>query len=107
MPPLDVEDLSKAHDRDVYELRLSLSKLSHDLNAAHDAIRRVEVDAAKLKEALDGLHWYRDNFECVKTVVEQSTWVKQTRHVVVWVASGIAGEILIWDTLMPFFRGQK
>jgi hypothetical protein len=107
MSPIDVDQLSKAHDRDVYELRLLISQLSHDLNAAHEAIRRVEKDADKIRESMEHLGWYRENLDCVKLVVEQSNWIKQTRHVVVWMASGIAGFIVLWDTLFPFFRSQK
>lgn len=104
MPPIDVQELAHAHHQDVYELKLLLSRATHDINAAHEANRRNEAALAELKKELDRLHWYLENLECVQEVVEQSLWVKQTRHVIVWVASGITGAVMLWHTLIQFLR---
>ena len=99
-----IDDVGRRHDKDVYELRTLIGNLSHDINAAHDAIRMIRAQQEQVVAKADKLRWYEDNIDCVKQIVEQSLWLKQTRLVVVWLASGVAGLVLLWDTLFPFLK---
>lgn len=99
-----LDDVGRRHDKDVYELRSLIANLGHDVNAAYDAIRMMRAQQEQIFAKCDKLRWYEDNLDCVKQIVEQSLWLKQTRLVVVWLASGVAGLVLLWDTLFPFLR---
>lgn len=99
-----IDDVGRRHDKDVYDIRSLIQALQHDVNSAHDAIRVIRAQQEQTAVKLDALRWYHDNLDCVKQVVEQSLWLKQTRLVIVWLASGMAGLVLLWDTLFPFLK---